>query len=80
VAVFLGFALDPDVTVKMIGVGMAAAVLVDATLVRMVLVPAVMELSAAPTGGGRGARPPAELRRARLGRRRCVAGPGRCRA
>ena len=44
VAVFLGFALDPDVTVKMMGVGMAAAVLIDATLVRMVLVPATMSL------------------------------------
>ncbi|MFF5234187.1 MMPL family transporter [Dactylosporangium sp. NPDC000521] len=44
VAVFVGFALDPDVTVKMIGVGMAAAVLVDATLVRLVLVPATMSL------------------------------------
>ena len=44
VAVFIGFALDPDVTVKMIGVGMAAAGLIDATLVRLVLVPATMAL------------------------------------
>ncbi|MEU7872661.1 MMPL family transporter [Dactylosporangium sp. NPDC049140] len=44
VAVFVGFALDPDVTVKMIGVGMAVAVFVDATLVRLVLVPATMAL------------------------------------
>ncbi|MFG2040754.1 MMPL family transporter [Dactylosporangium sp. NPDC048998] len=44
VAVFVGFALDPDVTVKMTGVGMAAAVLVDATVVRLVLVPATMAL------------------------------------
>ncbi len=44
VAVFTGFAIDPDITVKMIGVGMAAAVLVDATVVRMVLVPATMTL------------------------------------
>ncbi|MEV4515099.1 MMPL family transporter [Dactylosporangium sp. NPDC049525] len=44
VAVFIGFALDPDVTVKMTGVGMAAAVLIDATLVRLVLVPATMSL------------------------------------
>jgi RND superfamily putative drug exporter len=44
VAVFVGFALDPDVTVKMTGVGMAAAVLIDATLVRLVLVPATMAL------------------------------------
>ena len=44
VAVFVGFALDPDVTVKTTGIGMAAAVLIDATLVRMVLVPATMAL------------------------------------
>jgi RND superfamily putative drug exporter len=44
VAVFVGFGLDPDVTVKMIGVGMATAVLIDATIVRMVLVPATMAL------------------------------------
>jgi putative drug exporter of the RND superfamily len=42
--VFLGFAADPDVTVKTIGVGMAAAVLIDATLVRLVLAPAAMVL------------------------------------
>jgi RND superfamily putative drug exporter len=44
VAVFIGFALDPDVTVKMMGVGMATAILIDATLVRMVLVPATMAM------------------------------------
>jgi putative drug exporter of the RND superfamily len=44
VAVFVGFALDPDVIVKMMGVGMATAVLVDATVVRMVLVPSTMAL------------------------------------
>jgi putative drug exporter of the RND superfamily len=44
IAVFLGFAMDPDVTVKTVGVGMAAAVLIDATLVRLVLAPAVMTL------------------------------------
>ena len=44
IAVFLGFALDADPTVKMMGVGMAVAVLIDATLVRMVLVPATMAL------------------------------------
>jgi RND superfamily putative drug exporter len=36
-------ALD-DVTIKSFGVGMAAAILVDATIVRMLLVPAVMRL------------------------------------
>jgi RND superfamily putative drug exporter len=44
IAVFAGFALDPNVTVKMVGVGMAVAVLVDATVIRMVLVPATMAL------------------------------------
>lgn len=44
VAVFLGFALDADVTIKMMGVGLATAVFVDATVVRMVLVPSTMTL------------------------------------
>ena len=44
VAVFLGFAAEVDVVVKMLGVGMAVAILLDATLVRMVLVPATMSL------------------------------------
>jgi uncharacterized membrane protein YdfJ with MMPL/SSD domain len=44
VVVFAGFVLTPDVSVKQIGLGLAAAVLVDATVVRLVLVPAVMEL------------------------------------
>jgi RND superfamily putative drug exporter len=44
VVVFLSFVLIPDVSVKQIGLGLAAAVLIDATLVRLVLVPAVMEL------------------------------------
>ena len=44
VAVFLGFGTEVDVTVKMLGVGMATAILLDATVVRMVLVPATMAL------------------------------------
>ncbi|HXT91660.1 MAG TPA: MMPL family transporter [Trebonia sp.] len=44
IAVFLGFAMDPNVTVKTVGVGMAAAVLIDATLVRLILAPAAMTL------------------------------------
>ncbi len=44
VAVFAAFALDSDIVVKMTGVGMATAVLLDASLVRMVLVPATMAL------------------------------------
>jgi len=44
VAVFLGFATEVDVVVKMLGVGMAVVILLDATVVRMVLVPATMSL------------------------------------
>ncbi|HWL36978.1 MAG TPA: MMPL family transporter [Frankiaceae bacterium] len=44
VTVFLAFVPSPVVFLKMIGVGMAAAIFIDATLVRMVLVPATMEL------------------------------------
>jgi RND superfamily putative drug exporter len=44
VSVFLSFLLVNDPTVKMIGLGLAAAVFVDATVIRMVLVPAVMAL------------------------------------
>jgi RND superfamily putative drug exporter len=44
VAVFGAFALSPDVSLKLIGLGLASAILVDATVVRMVLVPAVMQL------------------------------------
>jgi len=44
VAVFLGFATEVDVVVKQLGVGMAVAILLDATVVRMVLVPATMSL------------------------------------
>ncbi len=42
--VFLIFTLNPNPAIKMLGVGMAAAVLIDATIVRLVLVPATMEL------------------------------------
>ena len=44
VTVFLSFVLGDDVLGKMFGIGLAAAILIDATLVRMVLVPATMEL------------------------------------
>jgi uncharacterized membrane protein YdfJ with MMPL/SSD domain len=44
VVVFLGFVATPDVAVKQIGLGLAVAVLIDATIVRLVLVPAAMEL------------------------------------
>jgi hypothetical protein len=44
IAVALGFALDPTVMVKIVGVGMAAAILVDVTIARLILVPAAMTL------------------------------------
>ncbi len=44
VAVFLGFASEVDVVVKQLGLGMAVAITLDATLVRMVLVPATMTM------------------------------------
>jgi RND superfamily putative drug exporter len=42
--VFFAFTLTTDRTIKMIGLGMAAAVVADALIVRTVLVPAVMHL------------------------------------
>ncbi len=44
ICVFLSFLPQPDTTVKMMGLGLAAAVAVDATVVRLVLVPALMSL------------------------------------
>jgi putative drug exporter of the RND superfamily len=44
VAVFFAFIINGDPTVKQFGVGMGVAVAVDATLVRCLLVPAVMLL------------------------------------
>lgn len=44
VVVFGSFMLEFERTIKMMGVGLATAVLLDATIVRMLLVPATMEL------------------------------------
>jgi RND superfamily putative drug exporter len=44
VAVFLSFVIAPDPSTKMFGLGLATAILIDATIVRMVLVPATMTL------------------------------------
>jgi len=44
VVVFASFVLNVDPTVKMLSIGMAFAVLIDASLVRMMLVPSVMSL------------------------------------
>jgi hypothetical protein len=73
VVVFLSFVLTRDVSVKQIGLGLAAAVLVDATVVRMVLVPAVMELLGKANwccrAGWRGCCRPGRLRGPRTGGR-----------
>ena len=44
ISVFLAFVGAPNVMIKMFGLGLATAVLIDATLVRMVLVPSTMAL------------------------------------
>jgi len=44
VAVFTSFVLDTDPTIKMLAVGMAVAVFIDASIVRMILVPALMSI------------------------------------
>ena len=44
VVVFLAFVASPEVFLKLFGIGLASAIFLDATLVRMVLVPAVMQL------------------------------------
>ena len=44
IAVFLSFVASPVPSLKMLGLGLAVAILIDATVVRMVLVPATMAL------------------------------------
>jgi RND superfamily putative drug exporter len=44
IAVFMGFATDPDPVIKMTGLGLATAVLVDVTLVRLFMAPAALSL------------------------------------
>jgi RND superfamily putative drug exporter len=44
VCVFSAFVLGDDRSLKLFGLGLAVAVFIDATVVRMVLVPATMEL------------------------------------
>lgn len=48
ISVFLGFVASDDPVVKMMGVGLATAVAVDATIVRMILVPSTMALVGDP--------------------------------
>ena len=44
VVTFAGFATGSDQSMKQLGVGLAVAILIDATLVRAVLLPAAMKL------------------------------------
>ena len=44
IVVFTSFVINPNPTVKMLALGMAFAVLIDASLVRMCLVPSIMSL------------------------------------
>ena len=44
ISVFLGFVANPDPVLKMMGLGLATAIFVDATIVRVILVPASMKL------------------------------------
>ncbi|TXS52123.1 MMPL family transporter [Streptomyces sp. t39] len=44
VSVFAAFVLSDNIVVKMLGLGLAASVLIDATVVRLLLVPAAMTL------------------------------------
>ena len=44
IVVFLSFVASPVPSLKMLGLGLAVAILIDATIVRMVLVPAAMAL------------------------------------
>jgi len=44
VAVFAAFVLSPDVVLKALGIGLATAIFIDATVVRLLLVPATMQI------------------------------------
>jgi RND superfamily putative drug exporter len=44
IAVFISFVTSSEVVIKQLSIGLAASILIDATVVRLVLVPAVMYL------------------------------------
>jgi RND superfamily putative drug exporter len=44
ICVFLAFVLGDELSIKQIGLGLASAIFLDATLVRMVIVPSTMEI------------------------------------
>jgi RND superfamily putative drug exporter len=43
-SVFLAFLLSPNVVVKMLALGLGVSVLIDATVIRLLIVPAAMFL------------------------------------
>jgi putative drug exporter of the RND superfamily len=45
VVVFLAFLAAPDAFLKLFGIGLATAIFLDATVIRLILVPAVMEIA-----------------------------------
>ena len=53
ILVFLSFLFGQQLIIDQFGVGLAGAVIVDAFLIRTVLVPAAMHLSGTPAGGCR---------------------------
>ena len=53
VGVFAIFATLSALEIKQLGVGLAAAILIDATIIRAVVLPAVMTLLGGGTGGRR---------------------------
>jgi MMPL family len=53
IVVFLAFVFSSEVFLKHMGLAMATVILVDATIVRVVLAPAAMQLLAGRTGGSR---------------------------
>lgn len=44
ISVFRGFVLGDDPAIKMLGLGLATAIFLDATIVRLVRVPATVKL------------------------------------
>jgi RND superfamily putative drug exporter len=43
-SVFFSFLLDPSITIKMLALGLGVSVIIDATIVRLIIVPAAMHL------------------------------------
>ena len=52
-SVFFAFLLSTSVVVKMLALGLGVSVIIDATLIRLLIVPSLMFVFDAPTGGSR---------------------------